>query len=181
LTTHPPSTHIPDPLPVLHGTQVRLRCLDESDIEPLTHILAEPTVARWWGQYDAGRVRAELLENDSTVVYVIELDGDVIGSIQYSEEPAPNYRHAGIDVFLSARYHGQGLGSDALRTLARHLVHDRGHHRLVMDPQVENEPAIRCADRVGFRKVGLMRAYERAPDGEWHDCLMLEALRDEVI
>lgn len=170
-----------EPIAMLHGTQVTLRLLTEDDIDPLTAILAEPGVARWWGRYDEGRVRAELLESESTVVYAVELDWQLIGSIQYSEEPSPNYRHAGIDVFLSTNWHGRGLGSDSIRTMARHLIHDRGHHRLVIDPQIDNEAAIRCYERVGFRKVGRMRAYERGPDGEWYDCLMLEALKDELI
>lgn len=169
------------PIAMLHGTQVTLRLVSEDDLEPLTRILAQPEVSRWWGRYDEGRVRAELLESEDTVVYAIEVDDTVVGSIQYSEERAPSYRHAGIDVFLSADCHGQGLGSDAIRTIARHLIHDRGHHRLVIDPQVDNIAAIRCYERVGFRKVGLMRAYERGPDGDWHDCLMLEALKDELI
>lgn len=168
-------------IPMLHGTQVLLRPMTAEDVEPVTAILAQPEVARWWGGYDAARVTSELLESVDTVVFTIEADGEVVGSIQYSEEPAPDYRHAGLDVFISAKRHGQGLGSDAVRTLARHLVHDRGHHRLVIDPQVINTAAIRCYERVGFRKVGLMRSYERGPDGGWHDCLMLELLKDELV
>ncbi|WP_116716194.1 GNAT family N-acetyltransferase [Euzebya tangerina] len=163
----------------LHGTQVLLRLLSEDDVEPLTAILAQPEIARWWGVYDAARVRKELLESELPA-YAVEVDGEVIGSIQYDEEPAPDYRHAGMDLFLSSDRHGRGYGSDAVRTLARHLIHDRGHHRLVIDPQVTNEAAIRCYESVGFRKVGLMRAYERGPDGRWHDCLMLEVLKDEL-
>ncbi|CAN5219954.1 GNAT family protein [soil metagenome] len=181
MTINAPSRPRPEPLAVLHGTQVMLRLITEEDIPPLTAILAQPEVSQWWGRYDEGRVRSELLESEDTVVYAIEVAGTVVGSIQYSEETAPTYRHAGVDVFLSRDWHGQGLGTDSIRTMARHLVHDRGHHRLVIDPQVSNEGAIRCYERVGFRKVGLMRAYERGPDGEWHDCLMLEALKDELV
>ena len=174
------SSHVPEPAEVLHGTQVRLRLMSTDDVEPLAEILATPEVSRWWGRFDADRVRRELLESDETVVYTVELDGTVVGSVQYSEEPSPDYRHAGIDVFLSPGFHGKGLGSDSVRTLARHLLHDRGHHRLVIDPAADNEAAIACYERVGFRRVGLMRAYERGHDGEWHDCFMLEALKDEI-
>lgn len=176
-------TAIPhEPTPVLHGTQVQLRLMAEEDVAPLARILAQPAVARWWGRYDEDRIRTDLLQAEGMGVYTIVVDdGEVVGSIQYSEEPAPDYRHAGIDLFVSADHHGQGIGSDAVRTMARHLVHDRGHHRLVIDPQVTNEAAVRCYERVGFRKVGLMRAYERGPDGEWHDCLMLEVLKDELV
>ncbi len=175
------STTTTEPAQTLHGTQVQLRLMTEDDVDALTAILAQPGISRWWGRYDADRVRADLLDSVGTVVYVIEVDGEVVGSIQYTEEPAPDYRHAGLDLFLSVDHHGRGLGSDAVRTLSRHLVHDRGHHRLVIDPQVDNLPAVACYERVGFRKVGLMRAYERGQDGEWHDCLMLELLKDELV
>ena len=175
------STRSADPVEVLHRTQVTLRKVTEADVEPLAKILAEPEVARWWGRYDVDRVRRELLESPAMVVFVIDVHGVVAGSIQYFEEPASDYRHAGMDVFLSRDWHGQGLGSDSVRTLARHLVHDRGHHRLVIDPAASNDAAIACYERVGFRKVGRMRAYERGPDGTWHDCYMLEALRDEIV
>lgn len=161
---------------VLHGTQTTLRPVRPEDAETLADILADPEVARWWGRYDADRVRRDLIEADDTVVYAIEHEGEVIGSIQYVEELAPDYRHASLDVFLRSDWHGKGLGTDAVRTLTRHLVHDRGHHRLTIDPSVDNEKAIRTYKRVGFREVGVMRAYERNPDGHWQDCLLMDLL-----
>ncbi len=65
--------------------------------------------------------------------------------------------------------------------LARYLVNDRGHHRLVIDPAADNEPAIRCYAAVGFRPVGIMRRYERDPDGVgWHDGLLMDLLAEEL-
>lgn len=34
--------------------------------------------------------------------------------------------------------------------------------------------------RVVFRKVGVMRQYERGPDGTWHDGLLIEMLRGDL-
>jgi aminoglycoside 6'-N-acetyltransferase len=104
----------------------------------------------------------------------------VIGFIQYYEEDDPNYRHAGIDVALHPDRCGQGLGTDAVRTLARHLFDDRGHHRLVIDPRASNGRAIASYRKVGFRDVGIMRRYEQANDGTWHDGLLMDLLRDEL-
>src|SRR5680860_332916 len=126
----------------------------------LAEILATPEVARWWPNYDVERVLSNISLESDTAVFVIEVDGEVIGSIQYVEEPSPDYRHASVDVYLHPDWHGKGLGTDAVRTLARHLLHDRGHHRLAIDPAVDNERAIRTYKRVGFRVVGVMRAYE---------------------
>ena len=102
--------------------------------------------------------------------------------IQYAEENEPDYRHAGIDVFLDPAVHGRGLGLDAILALAVHLVRDRGHHRLTIDPAAANEVAIACYAAAGFRPVGVMRAYERDGDGgAWHDGLLMDALADEVL
>jgi aminoglycoside 6'-N-acetyltransferase len=114
-------------------------------------------------------------------VLVDGVDGDVRGMVQYGEEADPDYRHASIDVFLDPAVHGRGVGPDTVRTLARYLIGERGHHRLVIDPAADNAAAIRCYEKVGFRRVGLMRRYERDPDGRgWHDGLLMELLADEL-
>ena len=61
------------------------------------------------------------------------------------------YRHAGIDIFLTASRHR--LGTEATRLLARHLFEERGHHRLTIDPAADNAAAIRTYEKVGFRRV----------------------------
>ena len=67
-----------------------------------------------------------------------------------------------------------------MRTLARYLVEELGHHRLVIDPDVDNAGAIRCYEKVGFRPVGVMRRYARGADGEWHDALLMDLLAGEL-
>ena len=74
----------------------------------------------------------------------------------------------------------RGLGSDAVRTVARWLLDVRGHHRLTIDPAASNERAIRACSRVGFRPVGVMRNYERARDRTWHDGLLMDLLAGEL-
>ena len=62
--------------------------------------------------------------------------------------------------------------------LVRHLTADLGHHRLVIDPAVANERAVRCYEAVGFRPVGVMRRYQRMADGNWEDGLLMEFVLD---
>jgi aminoglycoside 6'-N-acetyltransferase len=90
------------------------------------------------------------------------------------------YRNANIDVYLTASRHGEGLGSEAVLVLARYLIEERGHHRLTIDPAAENRAAIRAYEKVGFRRVGVMRSYERGPDGTFHDGLLMEMVADEL-
>jgi len=109
------------------------------------------------------------------------LERVVRGMVQYGEEDEPDYRHASIDVFLDRSVHGCGVGRDAVATLARYLVYNRGHHRLVIDPAADNEPAIRCYAAVGFRPVGILRRYERDADGPgWHNGLLMDLLAEEL-
>ncbi len=74
---------------------------------------------------------------------------------------------------------GRGLGPDAIRTAIGWLFGDRGHHRITIDPAADNAAAIRAYEKVGFRRVGVLRRYERGADGTWHDGLLMELLAGE--
>ncbi|MCC7365797.1 MAG: GNAT family N-acetyltransferase [Dehalococcoidia bacterium] len=170
-----------DDLPTLDGGGFRLRPLGPGDVPALVELLRDPTVARWWGEYDEARVRAEYSEPDDDLgAFAIEVDGELAGLLQFSEEDDPDYRHAGIDISLGAEHQGRGLGPAAIRLLARYLFEARGHHRLTIDPAAANRNTIRAYEAVGFRAIGTMRQYERGSDGSWHDGLLMDLLRDEV-
>jgi aminoglycoside 6'-N-acetyltransferase len=161
---------------VLRGERVLLRPLGEADLPELRRILETPAVARWW-DVDAH----EILDDHDVTAHAIEVEGAVAGMIQYGEETDPKYRHASIDIFLDPALHGRGLGTEAIRTLARHLIADRGHHRITIDPATDNAAAIRSYEKAGFRRVGVMRRYERDTDGAgWHDGLLMDLLADEL-
>ena len=148
-----------------------LRPLAEGDEAELLRIHRTPQVLRWW---DVPAEGFPWDEPESTR-WTIEVDGKVAGLIQFSEEPEPKYRHASIDLFLDPALHGHGLGTEAVRRVVRHLIHDRGHHRVTIDPAVANTAAIRAYEKAGFRRVGVMRRYERdVGGGGWHDGLLME-------
>ena len=164
--------------PVLAGAGLRLRPVMPADGPALAAILRSPEVARWWG--DAG-VDWLLGDDPRTVQFAVEVDGSVVGLVQYSEEDDPMYRHAGLDIFLDPAVHHRGLGREAIRTLAGYLFRVRGHHRLVIDPAAQNHQAISTYAAVGFRPVGVLREYERNHDGTgWHDGLLMELLVSEL-
>jgi len=169
--------------PTLDGPRVRLRPGETGDIRQLLALLREPSVAAWWNEPPGEAEVADLLagrEHDG-VMLAIEVEGAVAGGIQLWEELDPEYRHAGIDVFLGSRWQGYGLGGEAVWLAARYLFEERGHHRLTIDPSAGNARAIRCYERLGFRPVGVLRQYERGPDGQWRDGLLMDMLTGELL
>ncbi|GHG08161.1 GNAT family N-acetyltransferase [Streptomyces filamentosus] len=166
----------------LRGASVVLRPAVPADVPVLAAVRATPEVrARWRGGDDlAGEVAADLADPGTRCLAVLH-GGRVVGMIQWYAEEDPEYQHAGIDLFLDPSVHGRGLGTDAVRTLARHLVDDEGYHRLVIDPAADNAAAIRCYEKAGFRPVGVMRQYERGADGTWHDGLLMDLLAAELV
>jgi aminoglycoside 6'-N-acetyltransferase len=169
-----------DPIPTIEGELVRLRPLVASDRDALLGILRDPSVVEVWDSRGAEVSADELLADDEVTAFAVEVDGEFAGSIQYVEEDEPDYRHAGIDIFMSSRFQGRGLGTDAVRTLARYLLEVRGHHRLTIDPATANVRAIRAYEKVGFKPVGVMRQYERGVDKSFHDGLLMDLLAGEL-
>jgi aminoglycoside 6'-N-acetyltransferase len=154
----------------IRGDRVTLRRIEPADREPLKAIRDEPEVIRFWGEQTPEWPG----DDESVEEWVIELDGEVAGFIQFSEEPHEDYRHADVDILLATRHHGQGLGTDAMRTICTYLIERRGHHRITLTTWPHNARAIRLYEKLGFRQVGITRNSERGADGTWHDELLME-------
>jgi aminoglycoside 6'-N-acetyltransferase len=158
-------------------SSITLRPLRVGDETALLAIHRAPEVVRWWDPPADGFPWDE----PQSTRLVIEVDGVVAGLIQFGEEPEPKYRHAWIDLFVDPARHGQGVGSEAVRLVARLLFEERGHHRITIDPAADNVAAIRAYEKAGFRRVGVTRESERDADGGgWHDGLLMELLRSDT-
>ena len=152
---------------------VSIRPIDAADAPALLRIHRTGAVRRWWGDPDPGFPWDE----PESTRWTIEVDGAVAGLVQFHEELEPRYRHASVDIFVDPALHGRGIGTEALRLTAEHLIGQRGHHRITIDPAADNAAAIRSYEKAGFRQVGVMRSYERDVDGKgWHDGMLMELL-----
>lgn len=166
-------------LPTLEGDGFTLLPLRRSDAEAVLALLRQPGVARWWGAYDAEKLERDFFDPAWAYTYLVIVEGDLAGILQFHEVPDPDYKSAGIDITLSEAHQGRGLGTKALRRLIRYLIDERGHHRMTIDPATDNARAIRAYQKVGFRPVGVMREYERDSSGRWHDGLLMDLLASE--
>ena len=136
-------------------------------------------MAHWWLALTERDILEKAGPDEEGFVFAVELDGEFIGLVEAGEETEPDYRHAGIDIFLTSSSTAKAWARTRC-ALARWLFDERGHHRIVIDPAVANERAIRAYERVGLTRVGVMRQYERGTDGTWHDGLLLDLLREDL-
>jgi aminoglycoside 6'-N-acetyltransferase len=161
----------------LEGPRIRLVAVAPEHRERLEELRRLPEVVRWWKEPWGDWLAKE----DDTVSYAILMEGEIVGYAQWWEDKSPLYRHAGVDLFLDPAVHGRGLGTETLRVLCAHLIDEHGFHRLVIDPEVENEVAIASFSKVGFRPVGVMRRYIRDRPDVWKDGLLMDLLADELV
>ena len=166
-------------LPVLQSERLTLRPLTEAHLDRLVEAMWDPSVRRWWGTVASPDALREDLRHDGNA-FAIEVDGEAAGWLGVVEENEPDYRHAALDIGLGPDHQDRGLGSEALRTVIRWLIDERGHHRFTIDPAVANERAVRAYTSVGFRPVGVLRRYERGPGGVWEDGLLMDLLAEEL-
>jgi aminoglycoside 6'-N-acetyltransferase len=170
----------------LQGPRLTLRPVVEGDLATLWTILREPSVARFWSPPDdVAEQNALLLGRDADgaeaiTTFGITSGGALVGWIAGWENLAPEYRHAGVDLFLSSAHQGQGYGLEAIRLVCRWLIDERQHHRITIDPAADNERAIRSYEKAGFKRVGVLRRYERGADGSFHDGLLLDLLPEDL-
>lgn len=155
----------------LRGEKIVLRPPSEDDVPALRAIASTSEVVAWWGR---PKEDFPMRDDPEATRFAVLVRGEVAGLIQFSEESEPEYRHAWIDIFLEPAHHLRGLGTEAIEVLLRHLIEDRGHHRVTIDPAADNAVAIRCYEKVGFRPVGVMRAAWHDSDGAWRDVLLME-------
>ena len=162
----------------MRGPRVELVSVAPEHRERLNELRLLPGVVRWWKQ-----PWGDWLADDADLVrYAVLVGGEIAGYAQWWEDTSPLYRHAGVDLFLDPAVHGRGLGTETLRVICTHLVDEQDFHRVVIDPEVENEAAIRSFRKVGFRPVGVMRRYIRDDDtGGWKDGLLMDLLAEELV
>jgi aminoglycoside 6'-N-acetyltransferase len=150
---------------------IALEPLDVRHVAALRALHQQPGVARWWGPMEPDFP----FDEAESIRFAVLVDGVVAGLVQYGEEKWPDNRHAWIDIFVGDDYAGRGIGTEVMRRMIQMLLEERGHHRITIDPALENEPAIRCYEKAGFRRIGVLeRAYREPWSDEWRDELLME-------
>jgi aminoglycoside 6'-N-acetyltransferase len=151
---------------------VELEPVRPEHAERLRALRRSPEVALWW---DPPTDDWPLDEEENDTYLAVVMDGDVVGYVQYWEEPDPTGRYADVDIFLAPGSQDRGLGTEVMRMVVRRLIEERGHHRITLSASVDNARAIHVYEKVGFRRVGVTRKSSlRHRSGEWEDEWLME-------
>jgi aminoglycoside 6'-N-acetyltransferase len=130
---------------LVRGRLTALRPAGADDVDRLVAWHADPEVSRYWD--DETFTRAEMedrLAREDVEAWIVEESGEPIGYLQVHPE--------GLDMFLIPAARGRGLGPDAARAMAEHLLRERCD-RVTVDPYAWNEGAVRAWERAGFVEV----------------------------
>ena len=145
---------------MVRGQLTVVRPAADADAPLLAAWHADPDVSRYWD--DETFTVAEILERlhrEDVDPWVVEADGEPVGYLQSWWLPELP-RRGGLDMFLIPAARGRGLGPDASRALAEHLL-AKGWAEVTVDPYLWNEGAVAAWRRAGFRDVE-----EREPDDD---------------
>lgn len=168
------------------GERVALRPLELEDAERLRAWVNDPEVHQHLGRFRACNAAAqrdwleELNQRPEDHAFGIALreSGALIGSCGLHKVTFP-HRSAELGVLIGeTSTQGRGLGTEALRLLLGYGFDTLGLHRVELRVYESNPRAIRCYERLGFRREGEKRE-ARWWAGRWWSVFDYAILEDE--
>jgi aminoglycoside 6'-N-acetyltransferase len=148
------------------------------DSDRLLRWLAQPHVAKWWG--DAARAMQHASECAPESHALIVADGTPVGYLCWQPPPREELEAADLNDLPSGLVDidiligdpdllGQGVGARALELLLARLRSDPSVAFAGLGTSASNTKAIRCFEKAGFRR------YREFQDPEWGPCKYLIA------
>ena len=110
--------------------------------------------------------------------FAITESGRPSGSIGISVNETLRSGHIGYWCAPQAR--GRGVTTRALRLVCRHGFEDLNLERLELVTDPDNLASQRVAEKVGFRREGILRSHLPHPDGRRRDSVMFSLLPGEL-
>lgn len=162
---------------------ISIRPAGAADVGFLVDLYADEDVRPFLaaaGSYDRAGVEAKLAQDPETGgVMVVELDGERAGAMAWEL----TNRRSGIvhvsGLAVHPDFRGRRLADEAARLFQRHLIHERGFHRIELEVYGFNERAQRHAERSGFVCEGVKRKAYRRGDG-WVDGVLYALVAEDL-
>jgi ribosomal-protein-alanine N-acetyltransferase len=179
--------------PELEGDKVRLRMPQASDyrewaeLRAISRAFLEPWEPRWMPdefERSAWRLRINHYRRDyaqgaAMAFFMNERGhGRLVGGITLGNIRHGVSKSAQIGYWIGQPYAGQGLMTDAVKTLSRFAFGELTLHRIEAACIPENSRSIRVLEKAGFRREGLLRSYLRI-NGVWQDHYLYARIADD--
>lgn len=162
-----------------------LRLWTEDDVPALVEACNDREIAHWiptipspyTEEHARTYLRGEVHPDERSLA--MELEGSVVGAIGLTLN-SEKYK-ASIGYWVAAPARGRGLCTRALRLVSRWALEDLGLVRLELITDPDNVASQRVAEKVGYRREGVLRAHLRHPDGRVRDSVMFSLLPGELV
>jgi RimJ/RimL family protein N-acetyltransferase len=170
---------------VLRDGDLVLRSWSESHVPALVAACNDPEIAHWIPSIprpyteDDARAFIERETRPEMRSFAIELDGVLVGAIGLSLNSHSYRGHVGYWVASPRR--GRGICTRALRALSRWALDELDLQRLELITDPDNVASQRVAEKVGYRREGVLRAHLKHPDGRIRDSVMFSLLPGELL
>lgn len=126
------------------------------------------------------RYLSALLEGDAGGVNMVIADKDSLRYLgQCSLLMVDNTaRHAELAVVMSPVCQNQGLGQEGVTLMLRYAFEQMNLNRVHLKVRADNARAIRCYEKCGFVREGVLRSHAYA-NGRYLDVVLMGVMRDE--
>ena len=179
--------------PELEGDKVRLRMPQAGDYREWAELraISRGFLERWEQRWmpdeferSAWRLRINHYRRDfaqgaAMAFFMFERGhGRLVGGITLGNIRHGVSKSAQIGYWIGQPYAGQGLMTDAVKTLSRFAFGELTLHRIEAACIPENSRSIRVLEKAGFRREGLLRSYLRI-NGVWQDHYLYARIADD--
>lgn len=172
--------------PTIELGDVLLRPWRQADAPAVTEACQDPEIARWvsipqpYTLRDAEAFIAEsrsMWTNGSGAAFaIVDAASDrLLGAVSRF---GPDGHHANVGCWIVRDVRGRGLGTRALRALGEWTFATTGTIRLDAYIMVGNAASERMTERAGFRREGVLRAWDMLRD-EPVDCVAYAWIRSD--
>lgn len=171
----------------LEGEVIRLRAIREADLPLLVRWMNDPDVRHWLhhserpdATVESVRVRFGLQQEGlPNLVWMIETsEGKPVGHVGLlGVDPHSLRAELAISIGETDCW-SRGYGTDAIRAVLRHGFETMGLRRIDLHTDADNARGIRCYEKCGFVREGVMRE-RRLRYGKPLDMVVMGVLRHE--
>jgi RimJ/RimL family protein N-acetyltransferase len=172
---------------MLVGGSVRLRTWREDDLPVLTELRNDVEVQAQL----LSRARGSRLEQvrewlqvrnakSDGLLFVIadQVDDQAMGYVQVTELDLSNC-HANLGICLIVKARGLGMGGQAIALLSAYLKAQWNIRKLSLQVRADNVQALRCYEKVGFERCGLLKSHFFI-SGSWQDVVLMERFLTKI-